>query len=219
VKHYPAFIILLAGLLSITSCAPARFVKPLKEGETTVTASGGGPIVYFFPLPFSNVTVGHGLTNATTVFGSINTSSLFFGDIQLEAGASTLLLGNKHEAGLTVTPILNAMMDVWENNVRVWPQVDLHLFNTYNRAGDYYYGTISNWFEIPSQKAHGEAQKNHWFLSTGIGHVSKFKVLDLTLEVKYHAIGIDNSNRVLDYVGVNGKGTLGFYAALAYSFK
>jgi hypothetical protein len=78
------------------SCAPARFVEPLKKGEEVMTGHFGGPLakipgIGVIPIPFSAVGYGRGLTDQTTVFGNLHLTSLAFGVGQFELGASQKL--------------------------------------------------------------------------------------------------------------------------------
>ncbi|TAF87092.1 MAG: hypothetical protein EAZ48_04160, partial [Flavobacteriia bacterium] len=52
-----------AGLTFLWSCAPARFVEPLKKGEEVMTGHFGGPLakipgIGVIPIPFSAVGYG-----------------------------------------------------------------------------------------------------------------------------------------------------------------
>ncbi|MFZ9612450.1 MAG: hypothetical protein ACO29Q_04140, partial [Crocinitomicaceae bacterium] len=61
-----------ALLLVFASCAPARFVEPLKKGQQVITGNFGGPVAKIpgigaIPIPFTSIGYGRGLTNKTTV--------------------------------------------------------------------------------------------------------------------------------------------------------
>lgn len=77
---YRINIFLIAVLAALASCAPARFVEPLKKGQQVITGNFGGPVAKIpgigaIPIPFTAVGYGYGVTNKTTIFGNVHTTS------------------------------------------------------------------------------------------------------------------------------------------------
>ncbi|MCX8486002.1 MAG: hypothetical protein ORN53_02285, partial [Crocinitomicaceae bacterium] len=88
---YRINIFLIAVLAALASCAPALFVEPLKKGQQVITGNFGGPVAKIpgigaIPIPFTAVGYGYGVTNKTTVFGNLHTTSLAFGIGQTDLG-------------------------------------------------------------------------------------------------------------------------------------
>ena len=103
---------LIFFLVFLYSCAPSRFVKPLKKNEKALNLSLGGELIRFgnavIPVPFTSIVYGQGITDKTTVFGSIHTTSALFGNFQTDVGVVQQLYKNDSlKIGITISPALN----------------------------------------------------------------------------------------------------------------
>ncbi|MBL4594071.1 MAG: hypothetical protein JKX68_09685, partial [Flavobacteriales bacterium] len=115
------------------SCMPSRIVRPLDKGQKAVGAHLGGPLIGFtgttIPMPFTSIMYAQGITEKTTVFGSIHITSLLFGVIQTDIGAChNLYYNDSSRIGLSVTPAINMAYDKWEGKFKLWPQVDVNMY-------------------------------------------------------------------------------------------
>ena len=229
---------ILFSLLLITySCAPTRFVKPLDKNQHAVTASFGGaltnvPGVAVIPIPNTSFGYGFGATNTTTLYGSWYSTAAMFGVFQMDVGITQLVWKDtvKH-MGVTVSPGINFMVDVFEKNARTWPQLDANYYFDYRlsqakkrngrdqwRTNTLYLG-MANWIELQSTRAHEVDQANRVIFSPQIGHIYERNNWSFSTELKFLAPYAKNTEIVVDYLSAfKGRGALGFYMGLSYKF-
>ena len=205
------------------NCAPTRFVKPLAKKENAVAANLGGPLIHFgkavIPIPFTSIMYGRGLTNSTTVFGSVHTTALLFGNFQTDIGVCQQLYKNDSlKFGVTINPAINMVFDKWNKNFRAWPQLDLNIYKDVFKQKGFVYVGLTNWFELSSKKAHGEVQKNHALINPHIGITYNKNKWAYTFECKFLQMNKKNKPNVPDYVGINQRGALGVYLNFARKF-
>jgi hypothetical protein len=130
-------LFLISGLGLLWSCAPARFVEPLQKGQQVITGHFGGPVakvpgIGAIPIPFTSIGYGRGLSNSTTLMGSIQTTSLVFGVGQFELGASQKLWSTDR-MGLSGQLNTNILIDFYTGANRIWPQLDANYYFKYGR--------------------------------------------------------------------------------------
>lgn len=228
-------IIYLTFILLFTSCAPARFVKPLEHKQHGVTASFGGaltnvPGVAVIPIPHTSIGYGYGLRKNTTVYGSWYTTAAVFGVFQMDAGITqSIWRDTVKRMGISVSPAINFMVDVFENNARTWPQLDANYYFDYKKwskeksngrmkikTNSFYVG-FTNWFELQSTRAHEISQKNRLIFSPQIGHLFERNKWNFSLEVKFLAPYASNQDIVVDYFSPFGKnGAMGTFFGCTY---
>ena len=67
--------------LIISSCAPSRFVEPLKKGQHAVALDVGGPLIEFggliIPTPLSSISYGYGIDSTKTVLRKFHLKLLY----------------------------------------------------------------------------------------------------------------------------------------------
>lgn len=235
-KFHFFFSPLLVAILSY-SCAPTRFVKPLKKEQKAVSGTLGGALINQFnivmPIPLTEITGGYGITDNLTAFGSLHTTALLFGVVQLEAGVLKSFIKpdekGRYKPGFSATFNNNFAVDVWEGNMKYWPQVDANLFWDYKfqlpkgESGKYkvnnVYLGISNWFELSKYRSHEELQKNHFIFSPHVGHRWERAKWDYTFEAKFLAPYLSNQDMVVDYFKPQGKrGAIGAYITILRKF-
>jgi hypothetical protein len=215
-------------LLFLFSCAPSRLVKPLEKGEQQVNASFGGPLINFagttIPIPFTTLSYANGVADKTSVFASVHTTSLMFGVFQTDIGVVKELFSpdstSRITPGISVAPAVNITFDKWENNFRVWPQIDINAYWLLGKNRQHYFYTgLSNWFEFKQVKAHNEIQRNQWIFSPQAGIVlSKIK-WNHQVELKYLAPEIQNNNTIVGYNNpLSNKGAIGIYYSVSRKF-
>lgn len=223
------FSVSLGISLAVTSCAPTPFVKTLEHKQHAVSASLGGPLlripgVATMPIPFIQGTYGYGWKPNTTLHGSWNVTSAVFGVAQFNFGVTQSVWKNNEKMGVTCSPSFSILGDVYERNVRVYPQLDANYYfnyhtNSSNNRCNYGYVGCSNWFDLKSTKAHGVEQTNHVVFNPQIGHVFQREHWAYQLEMKLLAPYKSNENIVVDYVSPFGnKGGLGVYFGVNYRF-
>lgn len=209
--------------MGLFSCTPSRVVRPLEKGQKTVSAHLGGPLIGFsgttIPVPFTTVHYAQGITDKTTAYGSIHTTSLLFGVFQTDIGACQQIYFNDSlRFGISVNPALNLAFDKWEKKFKCWPQLDINAYWEIKSKKSFVYGGIENWFELAKYKAHGVPQKNHWLIAPQIGYTYVRKKWNYAFETKFMAPNIINTPNVVEYRGIGGKGAIGMYISFTRKF-
>lgn len=213
------------------SCAPTRFVKPLEHKQHAITGTLGGamlnvPGIGTIPMPNTSLGYGYGIIPEMTVYGNWYSTAAVFGDIQLDAGCS-YRVWKTDKMGVTISPSVNFMVDVFEKNARLWPQLDAnYYFDYWNRPCEgkttknkinYFYAGFSNWFELKSTRAHDLDQPYRLLFNPQIGHTFQRGKWDFNLEAKFLVPYISNQKIVVDYLSPFGnKGGLGAYFGVTY---
>ena len=222
------FIIFLLFTLSLLAlaCSPARYYKPLEEGAHSLHGSFGGPIVNVpniatIPIPFTIVGYGYGLKNDLTIYGSWQTTSAIFGVIHTDIGATYQFWSNEN-MGVSVSPGFHFLMDVFEWNPSIYPQLDLNYYlsygknRTFGKSQEFYFG-FNNWFDLRSTLAHEVPNSNRIIWNTHIGHSFIRNKWTYQLEAKLLAPYLNNEV-VVNYVSpFRNSGAIGFYFGIKRS--
>jgi hypothetical protein len=230
---------ILAVSAVLVSCGPTRFVEPLRKGQNAISATAGGPIINVpgvatLPLPMSSITYGRGVTNDITVYGSYFLTAAVFGTLQFDVGTSIRLIEHsENNWGVSAAPAINFAFDRFENNAKLWPQLDANFYWKYNarsmrqddlltktvaKANNLYAG-FGSWFELSSTRAHEEPQQNRIIPIFHLGHDWNWKSWGLKTELKVIAPNLSNQNIVVDYRSIFGDyGATGFYFGLTKRF-
>jgi len=214
---------LLSALIGLFSCTPSRVVRPLEKGQKTVSAHLGGPLIGFagttIPIPFTTVHYAQGITNKTTLFGSVHTTSLLFGVFQTDIGAcQQIYFHDSLRVGLSVNPALNIAFDKWEKQLKCWPQLDINAYWEIKSKKSFLYAGVENWFELAAYKAHAITQQKHWLIAPQLGYTYVREKWNYNFETKYMAPTIANTPNVVDYRGIAGKGAIGVYISFTRKF-
>jgi hypothetical protein len=217
-------LIFLAFIGICISCTSSRIVKPLEKNEKEIGLSLGGPLIHFsdlvIPIPFTSLHYAQGITDDITAFGGLHTTSLISGVIHVDAGiVANLLTEDKYYFGVSASPALHFMTDIWEYNTKLFPTIDINAYRTYNERGNFFYFGVTNWFDLAKYKAHDELNTNKWLFAPQIGHTAIRKKWNINIELKYLAPNISNQKLVVDYIKPFGdKGTIGLYLGFNYRF-
>ena len=223
------------AILLLWSCAPTRFVKPLEKGQHAILGNFGGPMakvpgIGVIPIPFTSVGYGYGLTDKTTIFGNLHTTSLLFGVGQTDIGVSQQIWKNEG-MGVSVQPEINILVDFYTGANRFWPQLDANYYFDYRSriAGgekvegtrvNSIYGGISNWFDPYKTESQGRKNLQFWIPSVQIGHLWERNNWNYNVEFKMLAPIYSNENIVVDYPSMLGNyGAMGIYFGVTYRFK
>lgn len=217
------YILIFVVILILYSCAPSRFVKPLEKDQFAVTGNLGGPLIGFagttIPIPFTSLGAGYGISDHTTAFGNLHTTALAFGVVQVDAGLLHSFVSPKGIIpGISASAAANVMMDVFENNLKFFPQLDANAYWDYGRRNNFFYVGTSNWFDLASTRAHGEAQPQNWIFNLQAGHTFVRPRWNIALEAKYLAPFHSNQNVVVDYAAFGQHGAMGAYLAIIRKF-
>ena len=220
------FIFSLSFLSAIFfySCAPTRLIRPLNKGEKVISANLGGPLFDFhnltIPIPLTSLMYAQGLTDNTSVFGSIHTTSLLFGVAQTDIGICQKVYYNDSlRLGVSANPALNIAQEFWpatSGGFKCWPQLDLNAYWEFNPHKSFVYAGIENWFELAQQRPDGETQTTHWIYCPQIGYTSVRHKWNYDFELKFIAPNLDNLPNVVDYFGIGGNGALAVYFTVTY---
>lgn len=210
-------------IITIASCAPTRFVKPLAKKQQAVNLSLGGALIKYskltIPMPFVTATYGYGIDSTLTGFGSLNLTSLLAGNAQVELGLTKQLLHQKGVwPGFSITPVANI---IYRNKdaSKLYPQVDINAFWDYNHKRNFFYLGVSNWFELAGKRAHDQQQEHRWIFSPMIGETFVRKKWDYNIELKIIAPNIANNSNVVSYKTPFGThGAFGIYLGCTRKF-
>lgn len=213
----------LGVALLAVSCAPTRVIKPLEKGEKQVSANLGGAMIKFagapIPLPLTSVSYQQGIDTGLTLNTSLHMTSLAFGVIQFEAGLGINAYQSESKRfGVTVTPTINLMDDIWEKNFRIYPQLDAVTYWQYGQKSHLVYGGLGSWIELSKVKAHGEVQTNELLPYFMVGHQFNWTKWSFLTELKYMGFQHDNVYLVPDYISPTNKGALGLYFGVGRRF-
>lgn len=229
---------MIAVLAVLASCAPARFVEPLKKGQQVITGNFGGPVAKIpgigaIPIPFTAVGYGYGVTNKTTVFGNLHTTSLAFGIGQTDLGVSQSIWKND-KMGVSAQGTMNIFVDFYTGANRFWPQLDVNYYFKYGRKiakpiqldtlcrihYNFFYAGISNWFDPYKTESQGRPNAQFWIPSVQLGHQWIRPKWSYQAELKMLAPNQSNENIVVNYPSVlNNRGALGLYFGITYHLK
>ena len=209
--------------LLLSHCAPSRYVKPLSKNQNAASFSFGGPLIKFsgapIPVPFSSLGFGRGLTDNTTLYGNLHTTSALFGNVQADLGATLNIYKKETKFGITASPALQLAYNARNRTgFRIWPSADINTYFHLNAKPSYFYAGINSWLETSRLKAHNETQQRHLIPNIQIGYVIVKIKWQHQFECKYLGIGVPNLPGVIDFIGISGKGTLGIYYSLVRKF-
>ena len=219
------FTSLLASLLALSACAPSPLVKALPEGKTQINAYFGGPLIGYgkdditIPVPLTAVSLAHGLKNSQSIYSSLYPTALVYGVIQLDAGWLQEIHPSKGlTPGLSWSPAIHGMLDVWQWQPRLYPSLDINAFWTGFNGKLFSYTGISNWFELQQSRAHSEKQPHHWIPALHAGNRWRQNAWEHGVEFKWLAPFSSNRNIVVDYKTPTTTGALGIYVSTSYRF-
>ncbi len=220
-KITPLYFLLLCCLLQ--NCAPSRFVKPLEKKQSAASFSFGGPLIRFagapIPIPFSTLSYAYGINNRVTAFAGLHSTSLLFGNGQVDLGSTIGLFEKPNKFGCSATPALQMAYSIRNRGAaRLWPSLDLNTYFHFNDQPSYLYAGVNAWFELSSLKAHNETQQRHLIPNLQLGYTIVKTKWQHQFELKYLGIGIPNLPGVVDYIGIQHKGTFGIYYSLTRKF-
>ena len=222
-KKKITLLFVVVSLLIFQNCAPSRYVKPLEKKQSVVAFSFGGPLIKFrgapIPIPFTTFGYAYGCTDKITTYGNLHTTSLLFGNLQSDLGATFKLYEKENQFGFSTSPALQIAYNVRnQTGFRTWPSIDVNSYYHLNKKPSYLYVGINSWIELSSTKAHDEPQTRHAIPNLHIGYSVVKTKWQHQFELKYLGLGIANTPGVVDYVGVSGKGTFGIYYSLIRKF-
>lgn len=188
-----------------------------------ISMSLGGPLIGYsnatIPMPLTTLHYAQGLTNKTTAFGSLHTTSLLYGVFQTDIGINQSLYYNKvYRVGFTGNPVLNMAIDRWEKKFKLWPQLDVNAYWEIATGKSFLYAGLSNWFELANKTSPEIQQTKHWFCNPEIGFNYTRSKWNYVLEAKYLAASINNLPNVVEYRGFGGKGAVGIYLGFNRKF-
>ena len=231
-----SFFALFVFLVTLFSCAPARYVKPMDKGQHALQVNLGGPIakvpgIGVIPMPLTTVGYGYGLKEHLTLFGNLHTTSLLFGVGQVDVGAVYRCWSRK-TMGITLQPTLNVALDFYTGSNRFWPQLDANYYwdyaelRTKAKNGKGFqkirtvYGGLSNWFDPYLTESQGRVNEQVWIPSIQIGHLWQNNQWVYQFEAKCLAPIYSNEDIVVNYPSAFGnQGALGAYFSIYYKLK
>ncbi|MEN8787222.1 MAG: lipoprotein [Flavobacteriales bacterium] len=218
-------IFYLSTLFILASCASSRFVEPLKKGEQVVALDVGGPTIEFggavIPIPLSSIVYARGIDTNLTVFGSVHVTSLLFGNIQTDLGATYRFFESKKSflPSLSTSVNGNAIYDMNDSKFKFWPQLDLNAYWNFGEKDHYVYAGVSNWWELADVRSQERAQLDRWLVNPQIGLVIKTNKWFYSLETKFLGPSHNNVNLFVPYFSLLGeKGASAIYFGIGRKF-
>jgi hypothetical protein len=207
----------LCVFIFLQNCAPSRYVKPLKKNEKAVSFSFGGPVIGYasaaIPIPFTTAGFAKGLSDKLTAYAHVHPTSILFGNFQSDLGITYGLLNSEKTFGISLSPAIQQAVSLRHSTgFRVWPSLDANAYQVVTPSGSYLYAGVNTWFEISSTRAHEEPQPRHVIPNIHAGYTITGK--------KWNNLGagIPVLPGVVDYKGINGKGSIGIYYSLIRKF-
>jgi hypothetical protein len=182
----------------------------------------GGPLIKFsgtvIPIPLSSLSYARGMSEITSIYGSLHTTSLLFRTVQLEVGVLRNLAPEQEKLpGVSTSLTANLALD-FQGNTKLWPQLDLNLYKTYSSKKHFAYIGVSNWFELSSTRSTGEKQPYQWLFNPEIGNTFNSAKWAYTVELKYLVPNVPATPNVVSFVSPGGRGALGMYFTIARRF-
>ncbi len=219
--RFPAKLLSFLFALGFSACAPSVLVKPLKPGEHLLSSHAGGPMIQFagipMPVPLSGLDYQYGLRERLSVGGGIGLTSLLFGTFQWNAAATIGLLPeeNSLKTGLSAFGKGHFLVDKWKKEFRFYPEAGFH---AYRQTGNQrWYLGASAWFET-QYSGRKRTSTNLWVPMLQAGWQRAEGKWRPMVEVKWIAPGQVSDNLVVDYIGISGRGSMGFYLGISRSF-
>lgn len=214
-------------ILVLSSCAPSRFIEPVDEGKLALGATFGGPIIDFagapIPVPLSSLEAGYGLKENLTLFGGLHTTSMVFGNIQLDLGATYKLLDQREFIpNVSVSPSLNTVWDIYDKKIKSWPVLDINAYWNYGERKNYFYVGANNFFELSRTRALDEKQPTFILFNPQIGHVLKGKdrKWEFITEMKFLGPFSESQYTFVPYRSLTGNyGATGIFLGYRYYFN
>jgi len=215
----------LSTVLILASCASSRFIEPLAKGEQVIGLDIGGPTIEFggaiIPIPLSSVVYARGIDTNITVFGSLHITSLLFGNIQTDLGATYRFFESKNSflPSLSSSVNANAIYDMNDSKFKFWPQLDLNAYWKFGEKDHYVYAGISNWWELAKFRSQERPQLDRWLVNPQIGLILKSKKWWYSIETKFLAPSHNNVNLFVPYFSFLGEnGASGIYFGIGRKF-
>ncbi len=223
-KFYHSISIVLF-LTLFGSCASSRFVEPLQKGEQVIALDIGGPTIEFgggvIPIPLSSVVYANGIDTNLTVFGSLHITSLLFGNVQTDFGATYRLFDSKHSFLPSLSTSVNghAIYDLNDSKFKFWPQLDLNAYWNFGEKKHYVYAGISNWWELAETRSQERPQLDRWLVNPQIGLIIKTDKWYYSIETKFLGTSHNNVNLFVPYFSLLGeRGASGIYFGIGRKF-
>lgn len=215
----------LSTLFILASCASSRFIEPLAKGEQVIGLDIGGPTIEFggaiIPIPLSSVVYARGIDTNFTVFGSVHFTSLLFGNLQTDLGATYRFCESKNSflPSLSSSVNANAIYDMNDSKFKFWPQLDLNAYWNFGEKDHYVYAGISNWWELAKFRSQERPQLDRWLVNPQIGLILKSKKWWYSIETKFLAPSHNNVNLFVPYFSFLGEnGASGIYFGIGRKF-
>lgn len=220
---YTTYFLFLSIILS--SCTSSRFVEPLKKGEKVLALDVGGPTIGFggavIPIPLSSVVYGHGIDSNLTVFGSLHITSLLFGNLQTDIGATYRFYKSNNDFIPSFSTSLNgnAIYDMNDSKFKFWPQLDINAYWNFGKRKHYAYLGIQNWWELAEVRSQDRSQLDRWLVNPQLGVVFKSNKWFYSIETKFLAPSHNNEYAFVPYFSLLGaQGAQGIYLGVGYKF-
>jgi hypothetical protein len=214
-RQSPLPILLLITAAALIGCSAGAPVRVLEKGQTTITASLGGPIVpQSSPvgfIPYATAGAAHGLDSALTFHGNVHLLMAAFTVVGLDAGASYRVMeGQGAVPEITAAGRLLFFTDFYAwSSTRLYPDVAVNASWEVAPRTLVYAGTHATFQPSPFE----------WFLSPMAG--VQFLISDqvsLHGELIWQAANVDTRYGVFEgQSSIGGQGSFGGFIGMEIS--
>ena len=211
------------ALTLFNNCAPTRFVEPLQKGEIAIGGNFGGPVIEYggipITVPLTSIYGGYGLDSTKTLWGGVHTTSMLFGNFQMDLGATVKVLNqNKWKPNVSISPAIQFITNLDTSITRFWPNIGVNSYWNYGKRNNFFYIGVDNWFVLSKTRTYGEPSLARWLWNPQIGHTlkSKNQLWQYTLEWKWLAPNYSHAYSFVPYANIFGStnGASGIYFSI-----
>lgn len=211
-------------VFTLFSCSTSRYIEPLKEDQVAINADFGGPLIALgglqLPIPLTSIGAGYGLTEKTTLFGNMHTTSLVYRTIQVDAGVRQGIYKSSHPLipNLSGAIIVNALSNTRAWDFRIFPELNLSPYYKYGQWMTY--GNIQTWIDFYKTSDENVAIDQILVPAFAVGQqfTNKKETWSMTLEYKRLAPSLNEDYTVVDYLTWSDKGANGIYLSFSMYF-
>lgn len=216
---------LLVVALTLFSCSSSRYIEPLEKDQFAINADFGGPLIALgglkLPIPFTSLGAGYGITDNSTVFGNLYTTSLLYRTIQIDMGIRQGIYKSSHPLIPNVSGafIVNGMTNTRAWDFRMFPELNISPYYTYGQWMTY--GNIQTWVDFYKTSDENLSLDEILVPAFAVGQqfTNKKGTWSMILEYKRLAPTLNEDYTVVDYLTNSGRGANGIYLSFVTYFN
>ncbi len=200
------------GVWLLTGCASVTHVRPVPRGALVAEASAGGPFALVsgipVPLPLTSVGATYGVLDRLSVHGHVQPSSLMFGALGGDVGATGLLLEEQGaRPALAASGQVNVLTDF---RTASWWSADASLTASWLLG--------ERWMPYVTATGQMDFLNRLFHVAPGVGAQVRLDRWTLQAEARLYAPTRRSDIAAVPYVGVAGHGAFGLVLGAGYRF-